>query len=240
MTNIPGVRRACLPLLLALATVACGDYGATEIPLPEHPRPDFHRPDWLNLNGAWRFRFDRDDQGLSSRWFAPAQRPLDADFPSTITVPFPWRSKLSGVPDEADIGWYARTIQVPDAWKGKRIFLVVGATDWHTTAWLDGENVGEHQGGYTPFSFELTRLVRFGNEQRVVVRVDDRPRPFKLEGKQGYGRAAGIWQTVYLEARPSVAIYGERFGGYPLDPSVVFVLKGGDAAEARQPDAEAQ
>ena len=76
-----------------------------------------------------------------------------------------------------------------------------GASDWRTTAWLDGAKLGEHQGGYTPFSFELTPSVRAGRPQRLVARVDDTPHPFKLEGKQGYGKARGMWQTVYLEAR---------------------------------------
>jgi hypothetical protein len=84
---------------------------------------------------------------------------------------------------------------------GQRVFLVIGASDWHTTAWLDGTKLGEHQGGYTPFEFELTPHVRPGTAQRLTLRVDDADRAFKLEGKQGYGNARGIWQTPYLEAR---------------------------------------
>ena len=123
-----------------------------------------------------------------------------------IRVPFPWGSKLSGVPNDADVAWYARSVQVPASWQGKRIFLVVGASDWKTDAWLDGQQLGTHQGGYTPFEFELTRLAKPGADQRLVLRVDDAPRAFKLEGKQGYGNARGIWQTAYLEARPAVYV----------------------------------
>jgi hypothetical protein len=90
---------------------------------------------------------------------------------------------------------------VPEGWRGKRVFLVVGASDWRTTAWLDGARLGDHQGGYTPFSLELTPHVTFGSPQRLTLRVDDTPHPFALEGKQGYGQARGLWQTVYLEAR---------------------------------------
>ena len=166
------------------------------IPLPEHPRPDFHRATWQNLNGRWSFRFDVGDVGERAGW---PRTGLGAAH--TITVPFSWGAPLSGVPDSADIGWYERTIQVPAGWSGQRVFLVVGASDWHTSAWLDGEKLGEHQGGYTPFSLELTRHVRPGATHRLVLRVDDREHPFKLEGKQGYGKARGLWQTVYLEAR---------------------------------------
>jgi hypothetical protein len=116
-------------------------------------------------------------------------------------VPFSWGAPLSGVADSADIGWYGRSITAPEAWRGRRVFLVFGASDWFTTAWLDGKQLGTHQGGYTPFAFELTSFIRAGSEQRLVVRVDDTQHPFKLEGKQGYGKARGMWQTVYLEAR---------------------------------------
>ena len=169
---------------------------ADRIPLPEHPRPDFMRPDWENLNGPWRFRFDSANAGERAGWF---RAPLVS--PRPIIVPFSWGAPLSGVPDLANIGWYERTVQVPRRWRGRRIFLVVGASDWRTSAWLNGTPLGEHQGGYTPFSMELTPRVTFGSPQRLTVRVDDSPHPFELEGKQGYGNARGMWQTVYLEAR---------------------------------------
>ena len=171
------------------------------IPLPEHPRPDFERAQWQNLNGPWQFEFDGQDVGESQRWYRtgpPTARP--------IVVPFPWGSPLSGVPDSAPIGWYARTIDVPAAWSGRRVFLVIGAADWRTTAWLDGQKLGLHDGGYIPFEFELTQQLKPGQPQLLVLRVDDAPRVFKLEGKQGYGNARGIWQTPYLEARGAVPL----------------------------------
>jgi hypothetical protein len=187
---------------LTLAAATLGAQPSRDgIPLPEHPRPDFRRSEWLNLNGRWRFAFDARDTGTRAGWpngKLPGNR--------QIVVPFSWGAPLSGVPDSADIGWYERPITVPAAWRGRRVFLVFGACDWRTTVWVDGRQIGEHQGGYTPFAFELT-APRFGHPQRLVVRVDDTPHPFKLEGKQGYGAARGMWQTVYLEAR----------GGDPLD-----------------------
>ncbi|HYX82123.1 MAG TPA: glycoside hydrolase family 2 TIM barrel-domain containing protein, partial [Gemmatimonadales bacterium] len=188
------------PLLIAVLLVA-------QIPLSEHPRPDFQRAEWLNLNGPWRFTFDAQDAGERLGW--PANT---GSLPGAreILVPFSWGAPLSGVPDSGDIGWYARNIRVPAAWRGRRVFVVFDASDWRTSAWLDGTKIGEHQGGYTPFSFELTSLVRAG-PQRLVVRVDDTPHPFKLEGKQGYGPARGIWQTVYLEARGTDPIASVHF-----------------------------
>ena len=181
---------------LLLVCVSAGE--AQTIPLPEHPRPDFERHEWLNLNGAWKFRFDPKDEGVTAGWFRDA-----VDFPELILVPFSWGAPLSGIEDEADIGWYARTVVVPESWAGRRLFLVIGASDWQTTAWLDGELVGRHRGGYTPFSLELTDFTTHGQSQQLVIRVDDTAHEFKLEGKQGYGPARGIWQTPYLEARGS-------------------------------------
>lgn len=169
---------------------------AQYIPLPEHPRPDFQRPDWQNLNGAWAFAFDPDDTGLEEAWYDGHQ-----SFDKTIMVPFPWGSELSGLENEADIGWYRRTIQVDETWRGQRVFLTIGASDWKTSVWLDGVLLGEHQGGYVPFSFELSDELRFGESQELIIRVDDARRDFTLYGKQGYGDARGIWQTIYLEAR---------------------------------------
>ncbi|HET9010720.1 MAG TPA: glycoside hydrolase family 2 TIM barrel-domain containing protein, partial [Gemmatimonadaceae bacterium] len=204
----PAMRHAAFRTLLAalLAAVASAAAGAQaprdSIPLPEHPRPDFERADWQNLNGRWRFRFDAADAGERAGWErAPLERPR------TILVPFSWGAPLSGVPDSASIGWYERTITVPERWKGRRVYLVVGASDWRTSAWLDGAKLGDHQGGYTPFSLELTKVATPGAPQRLTLRVDDSDHPFKLEGKQGYGKARGIWQTAYLEAR----------GGDPLE-----------------------
>jgi hypothetical protein len=194
--------RLAAALATLLGTSLAAQPTRDTIPLPEHPRPDFMRAEWLNLNGRWRFAFDKGDAGERSGW--PASGIPDAH---RILVPFSWGAEASGVPDSADIGWYQREVTVPAAWRGKRVFLVFGASDWRTSAWLDGVKLGEYQGGYTPFSLELPRDVTLGAAHKLVVRVDDTPHDYKLEGKQGYGKARGMWQTVYLEAR----------GGDPLE-----------------------
>jgi hypothetical protein len=176
------------------------------LPLKEHPRPDFQREQWLNLNGLWDFRFDPQNSGETEKWYA---KPISFD--KKIVVPFPWGSKLSGVENEADIGWYSRQIEVSSDWNGKKVFIVFGASDWITTAWLDGQMLGTFQGGYTPFEFEITPFIKKGEKHQLVVRVDDSPFPYKLEGKQGYGQAKGIWQTVYLDARGQCFIKSIKF-----------------------------
>src|SRR5688572_19855872 len=91
---------------------------AQTIPLPEHPRPDFERTQWQNLNGVWQFEFDSLDAGLSNKWNVGG-----TNFTHKITVPFPWGSQLSGVKDKADIAWYKRDITISPEWKNKRTFL---------------------------------------------------------------------------------------------------------------------
>src|SRR5438093_621213 len=181
-----------LPVAIDAPRSALKSSPPVRIPLAEHPRPDFQREEWQNLNGTWQFQFDPDDAGVSRGW-------SQSGLPSAraIVVPFPWGSPLSGVPDSASIGWYARTIEIPARWSegGRRVFFVVGAADWRTTAWLDGHRLGTHDGGYIPFDFELTRYLGPAQKHLLVLRVDDAPRAFKLEGKQGYGNARGIWQT---------------------------------------------
>jgi len=173
---------------------------AQDIPLPEHPRPDFQRYNWINLNGPWSFSFDSLDVGMDQKWYD------DPSFDFEILVPFPWGSRLSGIENLAAIGWYSRKLNIPDKWDDGRVFLVIGACDWKTEGWVDGKSVGSHQGGYNQFEFDLTPFVIPGEEHQVAIRVDDSPHPYKLYGKQGYGEAKGIWQTIFIEQRGNVAL----------------------------------
>jgi len=171
-----------------------------DVPRPEHPRPDLERKDWINLNGTWRFAFDPDDRGLAEAWAASPDR-----FESEIVVPFPWESRLSGVarPDYRGVAWYHRTVAIPGKWRDRRVFLVFGAVDYRADVWLDGRHLGNHEGGYTPFGFDITDHVRGGGPHDLVVRVVDETDPGTPTGKQvhWYTPSSGIWQTVYLEAR---------------------------------------
>ncbi|MFC2124839.1 glycoside hydrolase family 2 protein [Bacteroidota bacterium] len=189
----------CVWIVMIFLSIRFQVHSQTQIPLPEHPRPDFMRSEWINLNGDWDFEFDIDDVGISKGWYKGKSK-----FTKQILVPFSWGSPLSGVENEAEIGWYDRSITFPLEWQGKRIILVIGACDWQTDCWLDGKQIGTHKGGYTPFEFDLTEYIKYGKEQRLVLRVDDAPHEFKLYGKQGYGEAKGIWQTLYLEARNEI------------------------------------
>ncbi len=154
MTVMKSFVKAAVMLAAGVAIAAAAD---GSIPLPEHPRPDWERAQWVNLNGQWDFGFEK---GAYDR---------------KITVPFGWGTVLSGVPDVKgkDVGYYRRKISVPRDWKGKRVFLVVGAADYETEFFFDGKSLGRHVGGYTPFEFELTDGVKWGEEQTAEFRIRD-------------------------------------------------------------------
>lgn len=167
-------------------------FPCASIPRPEYPRPDRQRGliegvDWLNLNGAWQFRFDPQRRGVAEEWFIPEQ----PEWREQIVVPFCWESLAAwGEGDAAgnenyfstrvflnplevtranhrsaprhEVGWYRRAIEVPtdSGWEGKRIILTIGAADFFTACWCNGVFLGRHEGGYDPMEFDLTEALR--------------------------------------------------------------------------------
>lgn len=191
---------AMLPLALGIGSAGDGSDASADL-RPEPPRPDFRRDEWLSLNGWWGFAFDPDDVGEHEGW---ARR--RTDWPRRIRVPFPWQAPLSGIAERAYQGaaWYRRTFSVPPDWAYRRIVLHFGAVDWFAQVWVNGCFAGEHEGGYTPFSLDITDLLK-ADSQTIVVRVVDRTSADQPTGKQTgwYTPTGGIWQTVWLEPRPA-------------------------------------
>jgi hypothetical protein len=180
----------------------------TKVPKPEHPRPDAMRSTWECLNGPWEFRFDPRDQGLRDGW----EKAGAIGFDRTIVVPFPWESELSGIHDvtgKAKIGWYRRRFSVPKSFRhDQRVWLRFDAVDWRADVWINGTKVVEHDGGYTPFEVDVTAAAQRDGENLLVVRAFDPTNPDLPTGKQvgWYTPSSGIWQTVWLEARPKTYI----------------------------------
>jgi len=191
-------------------------------PRPEHPRPDWRRQAWLNLNGDWEFAFDDAGIGVDAGWAR-----AEVDFPLTIRVPFPWTTSLSGVDrdtgDAGGVGWYRRTVVLPAGFgaAGRRVHLIVGAADWHTRVWVNGEPAGESDNGYLPLRLDVTDLLQtaaagdagdpFGGQpQRLTLRVADPGNaadyPHGKQGSPWYAHTAGIWQTVWLEEVAPVSL----------------------------------
>lgn len=172
----------------------------------EHPRPDFMRDTFANLNGEWQFAFDDADEGIRSLWYKPGHT-----LPLMIKVPFAYQTELSGLGPTDEIHpilWYRRAFTVPEEMKGKRILLRFGAVDYQCSVYINGQMAGSHIGGYTPFALDISNLLLDG-ENDLCVRVVDDPDHTQPRGKQHwetglmgcwYTPVSGIWQTVYLEA----------------------------------------
>jgi beta-galactosidase/beta-glucuronidase len=188
------------------------DTEANYLPRPEHPRPDFQRNTFCNLNGLWQFAFDDGDKGLAHEWQQPGTK-----FDRQITVPFCYQSKLSGIGPMDEIHpvlWYRRMFTLPGEMKGRRVLLRFGAVDYACRVYLNGSHVGGHKGGYTPFALDITRYLTDG-ENDLCLRVEDYPDCTQPRGKQYWNRGlfgcwytpvSGIWQTVYLEAVGAYAV----------------------------------
>ncbi len=192
-----------------LAVVLGGFAAGADVPRPEHPTPDAVRKAWVNLTGDWAFRFDPKDEGVKNGW----ERPGVEGFDRSIVVPFPWESELSGIkePEYRGVAWYRREFRVPDDFPKKdHVWLRFGAVDWRADVWVNGHHVAKHEGGYTPFEADITEALATSEDRPavVVVRVFDPTDPTQPTGKQvgWYTHTSGIWQTVWLEARPKVYI----------------------------------
>lgn len=176
--------------------------------LPEYPRPIMERAEWQNLNGLWNYAI------------LPAGKQTPASFDGQILVPFAVESSLSGV--QKNVGrdnelWYERTFTVPSKWNNNRVLLHFGAVDWKADVWVNNVKVGQHTGGYTPFSFDITPALAKGKNTLTVKVWDPTDQGFQPRGKQvnkpegiWYTPVSGIWQTVWLEPVPEKYIENIR------------------------------
>jgi hypothetical protein len=178
----------------------------------DHPRPQFRRADWLSLDGPWHFCFD-DAKSYS--------RPQEVRYDRVIEVPYAPEAPLSGIGDTGfhTRCWYARSVHVGPLRKqpGDRLLLHFGAVDYRATVWVDGQRVGQHVGGHSPFTIDLTDCITPGaTDLAIAVLAEDDPQEMhKPRGKQDwhaephsiwYPRTTGIWQSVWIERVPAAYV----------------------------------
>jgi hypothetical protein len=165
--------------------------------LPEYPRPQLVREEWINLNGLWQYKEAKESE----------EPPFDMELAGRILVPFPIESALSGVMKTTERLWYRRTAVLPKEWSGRNVMLHFGGVDWDAKIFVNGKAVGQHRGGYDPFSFDITAALKPEGEQEFVIGVYDpsdggnQPRGKQVLKPSGiwYTPSTGIWQTVWLE-----------------------------------------
>jgi beta-galactosidase/beta-glucuronidase len=173
-------------------------------PLPEYPRPQMVRAIWKSLNGMWEYAI------------TPSAAAIPDKFQGRILVPFAVESALSGVGKQVgpdNILWYRTKFSIPSSFKKNNVLLHFDAVDWQADVYLNGVKVSSHQGGYDPFTIDITQYIK-GTEQKLELRVadpvDKGPQP---RGKQvlepesiWYTSVTGIWRTVWIEAVPKTFI----------------------------------
>ena len=178
-----------------------------------YPRPQLRRASWVSLNGLWEFAVDRD-----AAW----RHPREVSWDARIQVPFSPETAQSGIGDTSFLRacWYRTPLVLPTIAEGDRILLHFGAVDYDATVWIDGRCLGGHEGGYTPFTFDITGCSD-QSPVELVVRAEDDPQDLaKPRGKQDwqvaphsiwYPRTTGIWQSVWMEVVPRIAIQNLRW-----------------------------
>lgn len=175
------------------------------IPRCEHPKPQFERADWINLNGEWDFCIDNGRSGRDREFYKHTE-----EINGKITVPFCPESPLSGVGHKDFMYgvWYRKSFVLDEAHQDKRVVLHIGAADYLTRVYINGSEAGSHAGGYVSFAFDITKYLVRGENEIVIYCEDDTRDGMKPSGKQctnyyscgcSYTRTTGIWQTVWIE-----------------------------------------
>jgi hypothetical protein len=221
------------PLAASILTLLAAWAGAislrAEVPRAEYPRPDLCRQNWVTLNGQWQFQIDEQGDGEANGLIS------GKDLAATITVPFCPESKLSGIGHYGIMKdtWYRRLFEVPPAMQGKHVRLHFGAVDYQARVWVNGQPAGSHIGGSVPFDFDITRLLRAGENELVVHVLHDVASGKEPTGKQThtisegcvYTRTTGIWQPVWLEAVGSSFVEGFSLAADPDHSRVMIEAK---------------
>lgn len=188
------------------------------IPRPEHPFPQMERESWMNLNGEWDFAFDFGKSGQDRAFYR------NGSYDKKIMVPFCPESKLSGIEykDFIPAVWYRRFVTLTEEQLKGTVWLHFGAVDYRTVVYINKEEVGMHEGGYSSFAFDVTKYLKAGENEIVVYAEDDTRSGRQPRGKQSakfysnncdYTRTTGIWQTVWLECMPKSYIKNVKY--YP-------------------------
>jgi beta-glucuronidase len=134
----------------------------------------------LDLSGFWDFALDPDDQGQGAGWAAGLRERLNGHQVRTIAVPASWNEQFEDTRDYLGPAWYARQVWAPSSWAGQRIFLRVGSANYAARVFVNGELVGEHEGGHLPFAFDVTEQLAHDRANAIAIRVENELKPTRV------------------------------------------------------------
>ena len=174
-------------------------FSSESIPHAEYPRPQFKRDSYICLNGEWDYAINKN-----------SAKPSNYD--GKIVVPFSPESKLSTVEKQLqkdEYLHYSKKFTLPNDFNKGRVFINFGAVDQVAKVYVNCVEVGKNEGGYLPFSFDITSALLEGENELYVLVTDDADSDVYGRGKQLYKRGgiwytatSGIWQSVWLESTP--------------------------------------
>ena len=185
----------------------------------------------IGLDGTWQFRLDPQDRGVTEAWYS-----LSDHFDRTIRVPGIWQRQGFGEErgqvrhDYQGVAWYGRAFTIPSDWAGRKIWLHLGGILRRARIYVNGQEVGNHEGLTTASNMDLGRALKPGVAHWLVIRVDNQMRSGKytpVKDKPPYrpiewdysspvgafnyiGNWGGIYRSVYLESTGSVWLEGAK------------------------------
>ena len=141
----------------------------------------------LDLSGIWDFKTDPDEIGAQNGWFNGLSdaRPM--------AVPGSWNDQYEDLYFYLGMAWYTRTTYIPRSWKDQRVMLRVGSANYWAAVWVNGPQVGEHEGGHLPFAFDITDNVTFDGPNTIAIQVENHLKPSRVpSGNMGRSILGGM------------------------------------------------
>jgi beta-glucuronidase len=133
----------------------------------------------MSLDGIWEFRCDSTDCGEHQAWYSGLAES------KPIAVPGSWNEQIEGLRNYLGPVWYQKRVVIPSSWSSRRLMIRVGSAVYSAKLWVNGQEVGSHEGGNTPFAFEINRYVKWGQENLISIRVENELRLWRVPSGGG-------------------------------------------------------
>lgn len=127
-----------------------------------------------DLSGIWEFKKDPENIGIKNQWFNGLTETR------SIAVPGSWNEQFTDSRDYLDAVWYQTEAFVPENWSDEEVWIRFGSVNYHATVWVNGQQLGIHEGGHLPFAFDISKVTKTGEKNTIVVRVENKLKPSRV------------------------------------------------------------